>query len=254
MILLRLLIRSLVGPLFSKCLGWIAYGPWGFAHQLSIRIFAKAYKIQLPDGVHFKTLGDFFLRDTEIHLDPSPLLSPVEGFCLEGPNPIDLSGGVSAKGVDYSWNSFAEFDAQKFKNGRFWNLYLAPHNYHWVHLPCDASDVQAYRTSGARLPVNAFGRRLEPKLFLVNERLTFKFHSKDWGEVLLICVAAMGVSNLVSKLGQVPYGQWTRLSNQAARGERVLGFRLGSTVIMLTERSPTSSRFKTVVRVGDGLA
>jgi phosphatidylserine decarboxylase len=246
-------VISLLAPVYSWALAAIAYGPWGFLHRVFIFIFRTLYKIDYGSSPRFKNLGEFFLRPVPITLKASSLVSPVEGFCFEGPSPIDFSQTISAKRIDYSWSSFHEISPQKFHRGMYWNLYLAPQNYHWVHSPTSGGRLEGFRTRGARLPVNAFGRWLEPRLYAVNERICFRFQSAEFGEILLLCIGAMGVSSLYSEKGGLRLNEWTPLQDRVEKGERLLGFRLGSTVLMVTERPPPSPVYKTVVRVGDEL-
>ncbi|MDB5037794.1 MAG: phosphatidylserine decarboxylase [Bacteriovoracaceae bacterium] len=253
MSILKLFFISIFAPLYSLALGCLAYGPWGPLHQIFIFVFKKIYRIESDKNLRFKTLGDFFLRPTPIKLGSAPLVSPVEGYCFEGPKPINLSETISAKGIEYSWRSFQEIDAAQFHRGVYWNFYLAPHNYHWVHAPASGKNLEGFRTRGAKLPVNAFGRWLEPKLFNVNERLTFKFQTEEFGKIVMICVGAMGVSALFSDKGVLEYDRWMPLQKDLKKGERLLGFRLGSTVILLTEKPIPSPSSKSVVRVGDEL-
>lgn len=250
--MLKFLIRAFFAPLYSRILGLIAYGPWGKFHQLLIWGFKRLYKIDWPATEKFKNLGGFFLRDIPYKLGGAPLVSPAEGKCFEGPLAVDSSNFVSAKGIDYSWSSFQELKDTRFST--YWNIYLAPANYHWVHSPAGGKGLEAIRISGAKYPVNAFGRKLCPKLFAENERLVFRFTSAELGRVAVICIGAMGVSALHSTLGHVPYGSWAKLRDEVQKGDRLLAFRLGSTVLLLTEKPPTFARPISMLKVGDDLA
>jgi phosphatidylserine decarboxylase len=252
--LLRLIAIYCVAPIYGRLVNWLAYGPWGPLHQMFIAIFKKMYGIEWSGTQKFRTLGEFFLRPVRIELSNRPLSSPVEGFCFEGPTPVLLTETISAKGICYGWKSFYEIETTRFPRGTYWNFYLAPQNYHWVHSPAAGSKLEGFRTQGAKLPVNAFGRWLEPKLFHVNERLTFRFATEEFGQVYLICVGAMGVASLYCDKGVVEYDRWTTLEAKVEKGEKLLGFRLGSTVIMVTEKPVSSPLVKSVVRVGDALA
>ncbi len=253
MSLFRLIFTSFLAPLHCRILKLIAYGPWGKFHQLLIWVFKTLYSIEWKHTSQFKTLGEFFLRSVPFHISSSPLLSPAEARLIEGPSKIDLNEKISIKGLQYSWGQFKEFDASQYSQGVYWNFYLAPHNYHWVHSAATGTNLQAYRWHGKKWPVNALGRKLAPNLYVENERLTFKFQTPEFGEVIMICVGAMGVSELYCDRGDVSYGQWVNLQKRVIKGERLLAFKLGSTVIMLVERAPPSLKQDSVVRVGDEL-
>jgi phosphatidylserine decarboxylase len=258
-------MKSLVGffmtrlwaPFHARLIKIIAYGPWGPLHQIFIIIFKSLYKIQYPTTIKFKTLGDFFLRPIEIRveLDPRPtrLVSPAESRLIDGPTLIQLQQHVSIKGLEYVWSDFKEIEIKKFSKGMYWNFYLAPYHYHWVHSPCAGTKLQGIRISGLQYPVNSLGRWLCPSLYSKNERLTFRFQSPVYGEVILFCVGAVGVSALHSALGEVPYDRWVDLKDSVDLAEQLLAFRLGSTVLMLVENAPPSPLSKTHIQVAEAL-
>jgi len=88
---------------------------------------------------------------------------------------------------------------------------------------------------------------------MVNERLTYRWQSKDFGQVIMICIGALGVSALHCDLGEVPPEKWTTLKSQVKKGDRLLAFRLGSSALLLLERPPSSLYMKSMVRLGNGL-
>jgi len=233
------------GPLHGFLLRALAYGPWGLFHQISIWIFARIYGIERPAKIHFKTLGDFFLRDTLIQAGTSALQSPVEATAIEGPAPLNFENKFSVKGLSYSWTGFTEIPLRTLSaNTRFWNLYLAPHNYHWVHAPCDGTNLTIHEIPGKKWPVNGFGRFLCPRLYLENDRVSFCFNHPSLGKVFMICVGAMGVSSL-----RIVSPQATSLK----QGDRLLAFELGSTVLLIVENPAPSRNPGAVLRVGDDL-
>lgn len=240
-------------PLHARLIRAIAYGPWGPLHILFIKIFKSLYGIEYQSPLEFRTLGDFFLRPTEIHPANSPLVSPAESDLIDGPTKIDFHRPLSVKGLEYRWSDFKELEIQKFDSATYWNFYLAPSHYHWVHSPCEGVNLTAIRTSGLQYPVNALGRWLCPALYSINERLTFRFQSPEFGEVILFCVGAVGVSALHSDLGEVPYNRWVPLKRTVSKCEKLLAFKLGSTVLMLVERGPQNPRQPKTTLVGQEL-
>lgn len=252
--MIRWLFISVFAPAYSRLLHLIAYGPWGSLHRVLIFIFKKIYGITWSNAERFATLGDFFLRSVRYQIGSSPLVSPAEANVLEGPAVIQLEKPISVKGLTYTWKNFREIDVEKFKSGTFWNLYLAPYHYHWVHAAAAGKNLRAYRHHGRLWPVNGLGRFLCPTLYSENERLTFTWESEDFGQIAMICIGAMGVSDLHSQLGEVPYGAWKTLAPKVEKGQKLLGFKLGSTVVLLTEQTRASFLTKTMVRVGDDFA
>ncbi len=227
-------VGRLIGTLWTQILALLAYGPWPrFLHQCIIRIYRRLYQIEWDDISGFKNLGEFFLREIQFEIGNESLVSPAECAILEGPEPIRLDQKISVKGVEYCWKDFHEWK-DHFSSGSFYNFYLAPVDYHWVHAPCDGIRVQAIRTPGLKIPVNQLGRSLCPKLYLQNDRLSFQWEHPEFGHVWMIMVGAMGVSRIRSELG--PIGEsWTPLSD-IKKGQRIGAFELGSSILLVLER------------------
>ena len=95
-----------------------------------------------PDPLGFPTFNDFFtraLRPGARSSDPDAraLVSPVDGTVSQL-GLLDGSWLVQAKGLAYSLEALlgnaAEW-AARFRGGAFATLYLAPYNYHRIHMP-----------------------------------------------------------------------------------------------------------------------
>ena len=242
-----------VGRIYSRFLHLIAHGPWGPVHQLLIKGFKKIYKIKWDKTSDFKTLGEFFLRDVPYTIGTSDIVSPVEAAVMDGPFPIKMGKQLTVKGLRYDWPDFNELDMERFKNGVFWNFYLAPHDYHWVHFPASGYMLEGYRRAGRHWPVNAIGRALAQNLYSVNERLTFRWQTQTFGQIAMICVGAMGVSGLESAQGHVSYNRWSSLKESIEKGDKALAFKLGSSALLLVERPPASTKELQLVKVGQDL-
>lgn len=258
--ILRTLFIYLFAPLYCKIIKLIAYGPWGsWVHQRMIRWFQKQFKIEWENTKNFKKLGDFFLREPPLQISSASLVSPAEALLLEGPKLVENQDTLAVKGLIYRWSKIPEFKNEDWwKRASYYNFYLSPSHYHWVHAPSEGHNLIAYRHSGKFWPVNEWGRNCEPSLYSENERLTFRYHSEEFGEVAILNVGAMGVSSILSPLGECPYGKWTHLSERIKKGQQIAGFQLGSTVLLVVERlPPTAKTFKpalSVLRVGDALS
>lgn len=261
---------------FSRGMGW--------ASRLSVprplrdpiyRGFALHYGVDLGELDRplsdFDRFDDFFCRPLpegarEIAPGDDVLVSPCDGI-LSGTGPADEGRCIHAKGQEYTLGSFLQDEAaaQRFLGGTFVTLYLAPHNYHRVHIPLPA-EVRGYRhIPGARYPVNPLSVRTIPQLFARNERLVTYLHTPSVGEVALIMVAATGVGNIT--VGYEP-----ALSTQAGgpdrgaclyeqakpleKGAELGMFHLGSTVILLFEpgrisvEAPVGTRVRVGQRIG----
>lgn len=232
---------KIFAPFYSRLLGLIAYGPWSPpVHKLLIRGFKYIYGIEDPMLPSHRRLGDFFLRDKSIDAAPGALVSPAECSIFDGPRQIKLGEFLKVKGLHFEWNKFKEFQNLNSAGTEFWfwNMYLAPYHYHWVHSPADAESFEAMRVSGAHFPVNALGRKLSPQLYAENERLSFRWKHPELGWIYLLCVGAMGVAQLKSCVGEVAYGNWQRVSGELRKAQKIAGFQLGSTVLLFVEKNP----------------
>ncbi len=220
-----------------------------------IRRFAAIYKIDVgeagspvPDG--YASLNDFFTRslaDGARPIDGSAesIVSPVDGT-VSAAGRIDLNMLFQAKRKQYSLEDLLMTDVQdadRFADGRFATLYLAPHNYHRVHCPLDAELVAARYVPGALYSVNEASVSLLPGLFTRNERLICHF-SSDAGPVILVFVGALHVGSISTPwTGEIRPRrkgvvqdidiQEKGVPTEVNKGDLIGCFNMGSTVIVL---------------------
>ena len=129
-------------------------------------------------------------------------------------------------------------------NGTFATIYLAPFNYHRVHMPCDGRLVKTVYVPGDLFSVNGTTATHLPRLFARNERLVAFFES-DNGPFAMVLVGALIVSGIESvfhglyrspdralQWNDEPKGEDGEDLNFKA-GEEFGRFKLGSTVILL---------------------
>jgi phosphatidylserine decarboxylase len=129
-----------------------------------------------------------------------------------------------------------------FEDGCFATLYLAPRDYHRVHMPVDGRLSEMIYIPGRLFSVNFATARAVPRLFTRNERLVCLFDTV-LGPMALILVGAMLVSGMETVwAGPVapPHGQamrrWRYQGEEAirlSRGEEMGRFNTGSTVVLL---------------------
>ncbi len=221
--------------------------------QAAIRAFARAYKIDLDEIAEpiasFVTFQDFFTRSLRagarpIEADPGRLPSPSDGtFSAFGA----LGEGVlvQAKGVEYRLDDLlgGNEDADAYRGGSYAVVYLAPHNYHRVHMPVDGTIVEWRYLPGALYPVNQIGLRHVDGLFARNERIIAHVES-EVGRAAVILVGATFVghmrtvfTDLAANEGHADTGL-QRLDPMLAlrRGDEVGVFEMGSTVVLIFER------------------
>lgn len=217
-----------------------------------ISAFAKSYKVNMADAELERTLSypdfnSFFtraLKPTARPLDPDPavLISPVDGRVSEIG---DIKNGaiIQAKGHDYTVTELlgSPQTAKLFQNGKFCTLYLAPNNYHRIHMPANGRLREWGYQPGRLFSVSDLSARKMSKLFVRNERVCAVFES-DYGPMAMILVGALFVGSIETTwTGKVtpPHGQKAGTYTPASqvvilRGREMGRFNMGSTVILLT--------------------
>jgi phosphatidylserine decarboxylase len=228
-----------------------------------------------PEPGAFPTFNEFFTRALRAGVrvcdpDPRALLSPVDGTVSQL-GPLDGSWLVQAKGLAYSLESLlagADGWTQRFRGGTFATLYLAPENYHRVHMPLPGELRAAWYVPGQLFSVNATSAALVPGLFARNERVVYVFEDQGL-EFALVLVGALFVGSMTTVWhGEVaPQAASGRLELPLAacaaplridRGAEMGRFNMGSTVILLLPPGRTAwiagLGAGSSVRVGQALA
>lgn len=222
--------------------------------DLLIRRFMKIYEIDISETgksapTDFASFNDFFTRELAdgtrpIDLDESSVVSPVDGT-LSAAGVIDRRQILQAKGKHYSLHDLLATnlqEADKFIDGSFATIYLAPYNYHRVHAPLAGELTSLRYVPGDLFSVNAVSVSLLPQLFCRNERLICYFETKA-GAMAVIFVGALHVGSITTPwTGEIRpakkgVGEELRLPDSAmrrvAKGDLLGWFNMGSTVITL---------------------
>jgi len=228
-----------------------------------------------PDPLQYESFNAFFTRALRAQArppdpDPAALDSPVDG-AVSQIGRLDGPWLVQAKGHAYTLESLLAADlswAARFRGGAFAALYLAPFNYHRVHMPLRGALRAAWYVPGQLFSVNATTTAGVPGLFARNERVVCVFGH----EALTFAVVLVGAL-LVGSIATVWHGEVTpravrgcadlpldasRAALNLEKGAELGRFNMGSTVILLLPPgsgewlpglAPGSS-----VRVGQALA
>lgn len=222
--------------------------PW---KNWMIRYFIQKYKVNMQDSIiqnptDFKNFNDFFIRKLRPELRPissdkNIIISPVDG-CVRQIGQIEAGKIFDAKGHFFTLYELLGGNFQRctpFLQGAYANLYLAPRDYHRIHMPCDGILKSMTYIPGKLFPVKESSVKAIPSLFSQNERLVL-FFDTAMGPIAMVLVGAMIVGNLhVVWHGDIArekkIREWNYSSNpyHLKAGEEVGHFRLGSTVIVL---------------------
>lgn len=236
------LLSWLMGKLANCKVGWIKNN--------LIDFFCSMYAINLneaeiQDSHTYPSFNAFFTRALKpgvrpINQTPKGICSPADGTIAQ----IGTINGqqlLQAKEMYFDLNSLfgGHTDAASlFTGGNFATIYLAPHNYHRVHMPFTGTLRKTIYIPGRLFSVNRMTSELIPNLYSRNERLVMIFDT-DGGPMAVIMVGALIVGSMQTVWMDQPIkGAKTQIIEPAQtitlqKGDELGRFQLGSTVIML---------------------
>ncbi|WP_417700422.1 archaetidylserine decarboxylase [Pseudoalteromonas lipolytica] len=239
----------------SRMVGKLAAAKAGGLTTALIKLFIKQYKIDMseakyPDPAHYKTFNEFFTRPLKEGIRPLAeekdiIAHPVDGAISQLGDVVD-GQIIQAKGHDYSLQTLLggnEDDTVPFLGGKFATIYLAPKDYHRIHMPIDGTLSKMIYVPGDLFSVNPLTAQNVPNLFARNERVVAIFET-DIGPLAMVLVGATIVASIETIwAGTVtpPAGKdvfsWnypTKGDNAITlkKGEEMGRFKLGSTVIL----------------------
>ncbi len=226
-------------------------GPWVGP---MIRGFIRAFKVDMSDAIvqdsnRFSTFNEFFIRALRPESRPiapgdRDLASPVDGTVSQAGDILN-NQLLQAKGHSYSTLELLGGDpalAKMFEGGRFATIYLAPYNYHRIHMPIEGRLSRMIHVPGRLFSVAQWTVRAIPRLFARNERVVCLFSSPA-GPMAMILVGAINVAAIETvwaglvtppkgkKITSVDYDESEK---KYAKGDEMGRFNMGSTVILLT--------------------
>jgi phosphatidylserine decarboxylase len=228
-----------------------------------IRWFARAYGVDLTEAAEasldgYASFNEFFTRTLKdgarpLALGESTMLSPADGVLTEH-GTIDGDRLFQAKGRDYSLAALLGERGDEFNGGRYFTIYLAPHNYHRVHAPLAGELVRTRYLPGARFSVSRATAAVISRLFCRNERAVLRFETAH-GPMAMVLVGALNVSSITTfTRGEIPSGLaavWPETPPRAVlQGEEIGRFNMGSTVVVLQ----ASKRLRFEPTAADGVA
>ena len=231
----------------------------GFKNAL-IKLFVRGFKPDMSDAVQseptaYPSFNDFFTRALRpgtrpVDGDARAIVSPVDGTVSEA-GVLRADRILQAKGHDYTLRALLAGNAaweRTFLGGTFATIYLAPYNYHRIHMALDGELRECFYVPGRLFSVNRTTARLVPGLFSRNERVFCGFDkgSMPWA---IILVGALNVGSMAT----VWHGDVTprRIREVTAlpvsdvfaptglgppslkKGDEMARFNMGSTIILL---------------------
>jgi phosphatidylserine decarboxylase len=246
--------------------------PW-FKNLLT-RAFLACFALDMSEALQsdpyrYATFNELFTRALKPGARPIAagadlIVAPVDGTVSEC-GEIEGDRVLQAKGRTYTLDDLLARQswASRFEGGAFATLYLAPHDYHRIHMPLDGRLLDTVYVPGRLFSVNAAAAQHVPRLFARNERVLTLFEGAR-GAFALVLVGALNVGSISTVwAGDItPAGRrrLTRVASPALelrKGEEMGRFNMGSTVILLLEPGHaqwlSTLRAGAPVRLGQGL-
>ncbi len=239
--------------LISRLVGKLAAAEAGGLTTALIKIFIKRYKIDMSEAQyeapeHYKTFNDFFTRALKPGIRPlvagdNTLAHPVDGAVSQLG---DITQGriIQAKGHDFSARELLggrDDTVAPFDDGKFATVYLAPKDYHRIHMPVTGKLEQMIFIPGDLFSVNPLTAENVPNLFSRNERVVAIF-STEFGSMAMVLVGATIVASIEtvwsgtvapSSDKEVRYWDYSKQDIVLEKGQEMGRFKLGSTIVAL---------------------
>ncbi len=272
----------------SRCAARLANSQHPKLKNYLILKFIRHFNVNLSEAERenpsdYRSFNDFFTRALKptaraFTPDPNCFISPADGAMSQLGKVTPQGRILQAKGRDYHFLELlgGEFkEIRAFKNSAFATIYLAPKDYHRVHMPMDGELLAMTYCPGQLFSVNPSTAENIPNLFARNERAAIFFQTPH-GKMAIVLVGAMLVAGIETVFGgtispsnhkEIQHFSYEKNSNNSKnpaiktlfkQGEELGRFQFGSTVIVLHE-SPLF-RFedhlgpKKIIQMGQPLA
>lgn len=235
----------------SKVAGRLAASRHPYVKRTFIRSFAKAYNVSLDEYERqslnaYESFNDFFTR--ELKEDARPIDTTANGIVSPADGVISQLGQINdhkmlqAKGRHYDVGQLLadSEDGRYFADGSFATVYLAPSNYHRVHMPFAGTLTKTRYVPGTLFSVNNITAANVPDLFARNERLVCMFDTQ-YGKAAVVMVGAMIVAGIetvaTGKIVRTDDVQEANHDMRFEKGDELGRFYLGSTAIVILPKA-----------------
>ena len=218
-----------------------------------IKKFIRRYHVDMSCALEsnpeaYSNFNDFFTRKLQpdarsIVQDKNAIACPVDGG-ISQIGTITQGRIIQAKKFSYDVYHLLGGSlerARPFQSGKFATLYLAPKDYHRVHMPLAGELREMIYIPGKLFSVNTRTTQKVPNLFARNERVVAIFDTEA-GPMAMVLVGAMLVASINTVwAGQVAPSTYREIHRRHYNpgevrlecGEEMGHFQLGSTVILL---------------------
>ena len=225
-----------------------------------------------PEPTHYPHFNSFFTR--ALHAGARPLATGAHNILCPADGVISQIGAIragrifQAKGRDFTavellGGSIAR--AAPFENGRFITVYLAPRDYHRVHMPVTGTLREMVHVPGRLFSVAPHTTRAIPRLFARNERVVSMFDTEA-GPMAVVLVGALFVASIETvwagvvtppRRREIRHWDYRDTPRVLERGAELGRFNMGSTAIVLFGQGQAqwdaTLQADSAVRMGQGL-
>lgn len=239
--------------LLSRAVGYLAHCRIAWIKNSFIQWFVRRYQVDMrealeQDPLQYATFNAFFTR--ALHPDlrmiapgENTIASPADG-AISQIGKIRAGRIFQAKGFDFDLCRLLGGDekiAAPFHAGSFATIYLAPKDYHRVHMPCAGKLREMFYIPGQLFSVNTQSAARIPHLFARNQRVVALFDTPH-GEMAIVLVGAMIVASIETiwaglvapaRTRTIQHWRYTGTEIAFEKGDEMGRFQLGSTVLVL---------------------
>lgn len=260
----------------TKLAGMLANSKIVWLKNILIRyfIFRFSRKLNFQAAIEsnpyaYDSFNALFTRQLKSELRPiaataGAIVSPADGTIAQL-GYLDKDLILTAKGKDFRLPELLgchidgnRIDPKRFEHGAFVTIYLAPPDYHRVHMPVSGSLQQMLYVPGKLFSVNQATAAAIPNLFGRNERVINLF-ATEYGNMVVILVGAMLVGHIGTSWAGIvnaEHGYDPLVINYhqqqqgifLKKGEELGYFRMGSTAIVIFEQAKIN--WQSELRVG----
>lgn len=261
----------------TRCVGKLAASKTKWLKNLFIKSFIAYFKVDMstaiePNPEQYENFNAFFTRKLRPDVRPvvqrsTDIACPIDG-CVSEIGQIKNGQILQAKNQYYSVEGLIGDAnlASQLSNGSFTTLYLAPRDYHRIHMPYSGQLKAMTYIPGKLFSVNPKSVIGIKDLFARNERVITVFET-DRGPMVLVLVGAMIVGSIATRWEgvvvpasqkKVRHWRYDQQNIFLDKGEEMGYFQLGSTVILLFPDNyltwNSELKAETFVRMGQFLA
>ena len=238
----------------SRAVGNLATLQQTHLKNTAIQYFIRHYGVDMESALQsdpraYLSFNDFFTRHLKPEIRPiaegaDNFVSPVDGRISQC-GYLDQGRLIQAKNYTYTSHELlggGDCSDGAFQAGSFACFYLAPRDYHRVHMPLDGKLLTMKYIPGRLFPVRPYLVNGLDGLFTRNERIVTIFQTV-YGKMAIVLVGALLVGNIHiewhGRVGPTREVEKWDYAEQASfkKGAEMGYFCLGSTVIVLFDEA-----------------